>query len=269
MRPPSSSSSFSSLVLGPDTPPLGQRTLGSVIDEQGFKHGHRTAVVVPWQSVRLTYAELAARIRLLDKAALEIGLKHGGPVGIMAGNRYEYLEVFLACARIGCPVVMLNNTCTPKELESAVTRSSCKLMFLAPTIGRNDLATHVETLRGKRSPNPALANLRRVVLLDPAPTAERGEWNDRPPNSRDIDTREPPQQCPLRRAMRLTPTDVVCCPPALFHCSRLIMDFPASFVHGSSIIFPSDAFDPLLVVDAAIQESATIILGVPPMHIAE
>ena len=56
---------------------------------------------------------------------LGMGLRHGDSVGIMAGNCYQYIEVFLGGARIGCPVVVLNTTYTPAELERAV-RTSCE-----------------------------------------------------------------------------------------------------------------------------------------------
>lgn len=69
--------------------------------------------------------------------------------------------------------------------------------------------------------------------------------------------------------MRLTPSDVVCCPPPLFHCFGLVMGFLASFCHGSSIVFPSDHFDARRTLDAVVQEKATALLGVPTMFVAE
>jgi len=69
--------------------------------------------------------------------------------------------------------------------------------------------------------------------------------------------------------MRLTPDDVVCCPPPLFHCFGLVMGFLASFCHGSSIVFPSDHFDARRTLDAVVQEKATALLGVPTMFVAE
>lgn len=70
-------------------------------------------------------------------------------------------------------------------------------------------------------------------------------------------------------ALRLTPNDVVCCPPPLFHCFGLVMGFLSCLTHGSSIVFPSDAFDPEAVMNSIIQQSATVIFGVPTMFVAE
>jgi acyl-CoA synthetase (AMP-forming)/AMP-acid ligase II len=69
--------------------------------------------------------------------------------------------------------------------------------------------------------------------------------------------------------MALTPEDVICCPPPLFHCFGLVLGFLASFTHGSSIVFPSDFFDVTKVVDAIMDEDATVLLGVPTMYVAE
>lgn len=112
------------LVYGPQIPPLCTKTLGALIDDQAIQLGNHTAVIVPWQSIRISYRELAERSRVLSKALLAIrGLRQGDCVGIMAGNCYQYLEVFLGAARIGCPVVVLNNTYTPRELRDAVSIS--------------------------------------------------------------------------------------------------------------------------------------------------
>lgn len=70
-------------------------------------------------------------------------------------------------------------------------------------------------------------------------------------------------------AMQLTPEDVICCPPPMFHCFGLVLGFLSSFFRGSSIVFPSDYFEVTKVVDAIIDEDATVLLGVPTMYVAE
>jgi acyl-CoA synthetase (AMP-forming)/AMP-acid ligase II len=69
--------------------------------------------------------------------------------------------------------------------------------------------------------------------------------------------------------MHLTPSDIICCPPPLFHCFGLVLGFLASFTHGSSIIFPSDFFEAHKVVNAIMAENATVLLGVPTMYVSE
>ncbi|KAJ0116234.1 hypothetical protein J7T55_005180 [Diaporthe amygdali] len=87
-----------SLVYGPRSPPLWNKTLADLIHEQ----------------------ELNA---LLAKALLGGGFKRGDCVGIMAGNCYQYIEVFLGAGRIGCPVAVFNNTFSPRELKAMIERT--------------------------------------------------------------------------------------------------------------------------------------------------
>ncbi|KAI4255005.1 MAG: hypothetical protein L6R42_006960 [Xanthoria sp. 1 TBL-2021] len=69
--------------------------------------------------------------------------------------------------------------------------------------------------------------------------------------------------------MLLTPTDIICCPPSLFHCFGCILGYMATATHGSSIVFPSEAFDPLATLKAVQEEKCTALYGVPTMFLAE
>ena len=68
---------------------------------------------------------------------------------------------------------------------------------------------------------------------------------------------------------KLTPDDVICCVPPLFHCFGLTMGFLAAMFHGCPIVYPSDVFNPDQVLDALMEERCTSIYGVPTMFIAE
>lgn len=69
--------------------------------------------------------------------------------------------------------------------------------------------------------------------------------------------------------MLLTPKDIVCCPPPLFHCFGCILGYMATATHGSAIVFPTEAFDPLAALKAVQEEKATALYGVPTMFLAE
>ena len=69
--------------------------------------------------------------------------------------------------------------------------------------------------------------------------------------------------------MNLEPGSVVCCPPPLFHCFGLVMGFLGAFTHASSIVFPSEVFDPSATLNSIAAEKCTAILGVPTMFVAE
>lgn len=69
--------------------------------------------------------------------------------------------------------------------------------------------------------------------------------------------------------MLLTPEDVVCCPPPLFHCFGCILGYMATATHGSAIVFPTEAFDPLASLKAVQEEKATALYGVPTMFLSQ
>jgi acyl-CoA synthetase (AMP-forming)/AMP-acid ligase II len=109
-----------SIVHGPTNLPLWQKTVGGLLKEQVQRLGDKIALAVPWQNIRCTFRELEVRSEATARALLATGLQRDDMVAIMAGNRVEYIDFMLGAARIGCPLVVVNNTYTPKELISAL-----------------------------------------------------------------------------------------------------------------------------------------------------
>ncbi|EPE35042.1 Acetyl-CoA synthetase-like protein [Glarea lozoyensis ATCC 20868] len=69
--------------------------------------------------------------------------------------------------------------------------------------------------------------------------------------------------------MGLIPTDIVCCPPPLFHCFGCILGYMATATHGSAILFPTEAFNPTATLKSIQAEKATTLYGVTTMFVAE
>ncbi|KAL8871479.1 MAG: hypothetical protein Q9198_007411 [Flavoplaca austrocitrina] len=69
--------------------------------------------------------------------------------------------------------------------------------------------------------------------------------------------------------MLLNPSDIICCPPPLFHCFGCILGYMATATHGSAIVFPSEAFDPIATLRSVQEEKCTALYGVPTMFLAE
>ncbi|KAF7862745.1 hypothetical protein EAF04_007617 [Stromatinia cepivora] len=69
--------------------------------------------------------------------------------------------------------------------------------------------------------------------------------------------------------MALTASDIVCCPPPLFHCFGSILGYMATATHGSTILFPSLAFDPSATLLSIQENRATALYGVATMFLAE
>ncbi|KAF9894532.1 hypothetical protein FE257_006417 [Aspergillus nanangensis] len=69
--------------------------------------------------------------------------------------------------------------------------------------------------------------------------------------------------------MRLTPQDIVCCPPPLFHCFGCILGYMATATHGSAIVFPTESFNARAALTAVQEEKCTALYGVPTMFLEE
>jgi len=70
-------------------------------------------------------------------------------------------------------------------------------------------------------------------------------------------------------AMKLDETDRLCIPVPLYHCFGMVLGNLACITHGSVIVYPDEAFEPLSVLQTVQAEKCTGLHGVPTMFIAE
>jgi fatty-acyl-CoA synthase len=73
----------------------------------------------------------------------------------------------------------------------------------------------------------------------------------------------------VARLMHFTDQDRLVIPVPLYHCFGMVMGNLGCLTHGATMIYPSEGFDPLAVLQAVQEERATALFGVPTMFIAE
>lgn len=61
----------------------------------------------------------------------------------------------------------------------------------------------------------------------------------------------------------------LCIPVPLYHCFGMVLGVLTCVMHGASMVFPDDAFDPTTTLRAVSNEKCTALHGVPTMFIAE
>ena len=66
-----------------------------------------------------------------------------------------------------------------------------------------------------------------------------------------------------------TEHDRVCIPVPFYHCFGMVMGNLGCTSHGSTMVIPNDAFEPVSVLEAVQDEKCTSLYGVPTMFIAE
>ena len=79
------------------------------------------------QGYRATYRELWEQVDRAARALLAHGVRKGDRVGIWAPNRFEWVVIQFATARIGAILVTINPAYKAAELEYALARpaSAC------------------------------------------------------------------------------------------------------------------------------------------------
>src|SRR4051794_29737743 len=154
-----------SYASGVATKPLIGETIGANLERTVARVPDREALVVRHQDVRLTYAELDARVNALARGLLGAGLVKGDRVGIWAPNRAEWVLVQFATAKAGIILVNINPAYRTSELEYALRQSGCGMLIAARAFKTSDYAAMIDEVRGE------LRDLERVVLL------ESPEWD--------------------------------------------------------------------------------------------
>jgi fatty-acyl-CoA synthase len=165
------------LHRGGEVPLLGA-TIPEHFAEIARRFADHEAVVCRHQGRRLSYARLAAETDYLARGLLGLGFRPGERIGVWATDNVEWLLLQLATARIGAVLVNVNPAYRPRELAYALERSEVQGLFAIPRFRSSDYAGMLCDLVPELAAGPrevrstALPHLRRIVLWDPAASAE-------------------------------------------------------------------------------------------------
>ncbi|MEV4137218.1 AMP-binding protein [Dactylosporangium sp. NPDC049742] len=76
-----------------------------------------------------TYAEGEQRITRLARALRQLGIGRGDRVALLAVDSPEYVEVLLACMKLGATYVALNFRLSPAEIRTVLAASGAQVIF--------------------------------------------------------------------------------------------------------------------------------------------
>ncbi|KAI9376091.1 acyl-CoA synthetases /AMP-acid ligases II [Aspergillus egyptiacus] len=292
-----------SLANGPPKPPLQQMTIGEILKSQSRQYPNQIAVIAPYTSTRLTYRDLDLRTTLLAQALLAAGISGGDHIGILAGNTVEFVEVFLATARIGAVAVLLNTFWTPYEVENALRFTECSMLFIGIGLASQSPFSYVDHLIDVKSAqiNGGLPLLKEIVLLSgkspssrPVPAVKSYEDFLQSASSTRLATLDdaerdvqPTSLCNFQftsgttglyllsnivnngyltgHRIRMSREDVMCCVSPLFHVGGLSMGLMGCLTHAATIVFPWPTFDPTATLNVLHSEKCTGMHGVSLM----
>ncbi|BDD61905.1 putative NRPS-like protein biosynthetic cluster [Monascus purpureus] len=288
-----------SIVHGPTDSPLWDMTLGELLEYQCLQHRNDECLVVSWTGTRWTYGQLYEESQRVARGLIARGVRLGDRIGVMAGNCEQYVSLFFAAASVGAILIVINNNYTLTELAYALEHTGCKILFIAPKIGRRSLEEPLEQLRS-RDTSKSLPLLQHIIII-------RGQYQDLKTYEdvvlegsavslhqlhRQSNLISPHDVCNLQFTsgstgnpkasmlthynlvnnsrfigdrMSFTSADILCCPPPLFHCFGLVLGLLACVTHGAKVVYPGDTFDPQLTYKAIYEERCTALHGVPTM----
>src|ERR1700733_10888612 len=126
---------------------LGE-TIGQNLRRAAERFGAREALVVRAQGYRATYAELWDATTAVARGLLALGVQRGDRVGIWSPNRFEWVVIQYATARIGAILVNINPAYRTSELEYALRQSGVSFVILARAFRQADYVRMVGEVRG-------------------------------------------------------------------------------------------------------------------------
>ena len=281
-----------SYASGTSATPLLGETIGANLERTVARFGDREALVEVWTGRRWTYAELDRDVDAVACALLAAGIAKGDRVGIWSPNCAEWVLLQYATAKAGVILVNVNPAYRTHELEYVLQQSGVRLLVSATEFKSSDYRSMVEQVR------PRCSGLERVVLLG---TPEWEEFLDAGKGLAPQELRarlaglDPDDAINLQytsgttgfpkgatlshhnllnngfnvtELLGLTEQDRLCVPVPFYHCFGMVMGNLGCTTHGTCIVIPAPAFDPVATLRAVQDERCTGVYGVPTMFIA-
>ncbi|MGE5277438.1 MAG: AMP-binding protein [Acidobacteriota bacterium] len=272
--------------------PLLGETIGENLRRTVERFGDREALVVRHQGYRATYRQLWEQVGLAARGLLARGARRGDRVGIWAPNRYEWVVVQYATARIGAILVNINPAYRATELEYALSQSGVSLLLLARGFRQSDYAQMLAEARGRcpeleesivletgweallsdgrRVGEEELARRETALQFDDAINIQYTSGTTGRPKGATLSHHNILNNAYLGgKTLRYGAEDRVCIPVPFYHCFGMVLGNLACTTHGACMVVPGEAFEPLAVLETIAAERCTSLYGVPTMFIAE
>jgi fatty-acyl-CoA synthase len=286
-----------SYVKGEGGKPLFDLNMGQFFDSQTRKHADRPFLVSPLQSKGLNYSQLRELVLKAAASLLSLGVKPADRVGVWSTNRFEWVVLQFAVARIGAILVHINPAYREDELEYTIKHAGCRALFLSPNFRTHDCLASALRVKNRAE------SLQYIVSLDERTVTDVLDWNaflnlsdGQSANDLVVLTQSISAHCPasiqytsgttgkpkgatlthynmlnngnqVGDRLGLNDADVICLPVPMFHCFGSVVGVIAAMAYGACIVFTGEGFDAQQCIELIEQEKCTAFYGVPMMYI--
>ncbi|WP_037608228.1 FadD3 family acyl-CoA ligase [Streptacidiphilus rugosus] len=172
-------------------------TVAELVQRAGARFGGREAVVGP--RTRISYEQLAQRVRRAAAGVMAAGVRPGDRVGIWAPNAPDYVVAALGAVSAGAVLVPLNTRLKGGEAAELLRRTRASLLFVTANF------LGVSYISALRAAGP-LPDLRATVLLGETEAVPEGllSWRGFLAAGADV-----PERSVLERVAAVRPEDPV------------------------------------------------------------
>jgi len=281
-----------SYVHGASEIPLLGETIGSNLKHTVEKFPNHEALVCIHQNYRATYQEFYNQTTAVAKALIFLGVKSGDRVGVWSTNRYEWVLLQYATARIGAVLVNINPAYRTSELIFVINQSEMSHIFSSLTFKSSDYKKMITDARefcitlkseiffddnweeflnnGQEISDDILHSFEEYVQFDDPVNIQYTSGTTGFPKGVTLSHHNILNNGYfIGVRLRYSEKDRVCIPVPFYHCFGMVIGNICCTAHGACMVIPNDSFDPGITLKAVSEEKCTSLYGVPTMFIAE
>jgi fatty-acyl-CoA synthase len=283
---------LASYAHGTSRVPLLGETIGEALRRTVERFPEREALVVRSQGYRASYRALWDAVAEVARGLLAIDVQRGDRVGVWSPNRFEWVVLQYATARIGAILVNINPAYKPAELGYVLNQAGVGVLAMSRGFRHNDYVAMLAEVRDRcptvRATIVFEDDWARLIaggagVSDAELAAREAQLQfDDPINIQYTSgTTGFPKGATLShhnvlnngyfiaQILSYTERDRVCVPVPFYHCFGMVIGNLACVTSGACVVVPGEAFEALVVLETVAAERCTSLYGVPMMFIAE
>ncbi len=259
----------------------GNQTLGTLIEQQALRYGHKTFLY--WKDQEISFADFKLRVNRVANGLYQAGVAYGEKVALLLPNCPEFIYTFFACAKLGTVAVPINPKLKSEEIQYILENSESVALIAASEFASmiDAVRTQCPQLRkqwyaGATSENdmsnfanfwhqPALAPAAHVVADDILSIIYTSGTTGKPKGVLLSHSNYLYDSEAYAQACQISEHDRQMCILPLFHVNAQVASMLAALQCGASLIL-MEGFSPREFLPALARYQATSFSGVPTVY---